>query len=147
MIVRPATYFDASAIFHLLLLMHHEAPINLPPVNGAKSMRGIINTLEGGHAFVTEDNGTLAGSIGGDISQDWYSESLFLADKWFFVPKDYRKSRSALLLLKAFKEHKTELGLQVLRMGVFNGEDVGRKDRFFEKAGFLKVGGLYVEGM
>lgn len=145
--VRAANVLDSSAILALLIEMHQTADVDLPPVNGAKAISRIARCIQDGTALVAEDDdGNLAGSVGGEVSCDWYSDQPFLVDAWFYVRPTARSSRAALLLLRGFQDAARAADLP-LRMGVFNGGDVERKDHFFTRAGLRRVGGFYVEGM
>lgn len=145
--VRPAIILDASAILALLMEMHRTADINLPPINGAKAISRISRCIQDGAAYVAEDaEGALIGSVGGEIGSDWYSDQPFLVDAWFYVRPAARSSRAAFSLLRSFRAAARDAGLP-LRMGVFNGGDVERKDKFFSRAGLRRVGGYFVEGM
>ncbi len=146
--IRPATQLDASAILALLLVMHAEAPAGvLSPVQPDKALTRIVSAIGRGVALVAiGDDGRILGSIGGEAASDWYGEQTFLGDLWFFVHPEYRASRAAILLLRAFKSAGEAAGLRV-RVGDFNGHDVERKACFYERAGFTRVGSFFVNGV
>ena len=59
--------------------------------------------------------------------------------------KDYRKSDIAKKLLNHFVKIVKEVKLQ-LRLDMFFSGDVVRKDKFYERKGFLRIGSIYIEG-
>ena len=91
-----------------------------------------------------EEDKQLCGSIGGQISQDWWSDEKYVSDAWFYVYKNNRKSTIAKKLLQHFINVIKEAKMN-LRLGhVFSG-DIDRKDKFYERMGFVKAGSIYVE--
>lgn len=86
----------------------------------------------------------LVGSVGGMVGQDWWSDQKFLADNWFYVSPDHRKSSIALKLIKNFIEVANDAKLPVRLGHIFSG-DIDRKDKLFEKLGMIKAGSVFVE--
>ena len=146
MIVRPANTFDACQILALLVEMHAEATAPLSPINAEKALTRIVNAIHRGVVLValSDDQKALMGSVGGICTVDWYGDAEFLGDLWFYVRREHRSSRAALALMRRFRDAAKQMRVP-LRMAVFNGNDVERKDRFFERVGFRKVGGFYTE--
>lgn len=149
--IRPATQDDAADLLDMLREMHAESPLVFPPINENKTMMRIVHCIASGLVLIAEDDATgdLAGSLAIEKGNDWYADSLFFTDLWFFVRRGYRRGTGAAVkLVNAVKavldEHQPEAAL---RMGVFYGEDIERKDRFFEHHGFTKAGCYFVKGM
>jgi GNAT superfamily N-acetyltransferase len=114
------------------------------PINSEKIKTAINNVLHRGAAIVAEVDGKIVGSIGGMQTSDWWSDKLYLADLWFFVYKEHRKSRAALRLVKSFLEIGQNTNIKVKLGHVYSG-DIDRKDNFYERLGMAKVGSLYME--
>ena len=75
---------------------------------------------------------------------DWWSEEKYLADSWFYVFPDSRKSNIAKNLIIDFMKIAKEAKLKIRLGHVFSG-DIDRKDKFYEKLGLVKAGSIYME--
>ena len=124
--------------------MHSGTVDGTSPINSEKIKTAINNVLHRGAAIVAEVDGKIVGSIGGMQTSDWWSDKLYLADLWFFVYKEHRKSRAALRLVKSFLEIGQNTNIKVKLGHVYSG-DIDRKDNFYERLGMAKVGSLYME--
>ena len=143
--IRRANLDDAFIILLLLKEMHEGTVINIPNIKLECLARKVDNVIKNGIVFVTYNNeGFITGSIGGIYASDWWSDEKHLSDLWFFVSKNYRKSRSALMLVKYFINFAKSIKMSVRLGHVFSG-DIERKDKFFERLGFKKAGSVYVE--
>tara|TARA_R100001129_G_scaffold181332_1_gene160490 strand:- start:63 stop:503 length:441 start_codon:yes stop_codon:yes gene_type:complete len=143
--IRRANLDDAFIILLLLKEMHEGTVINIPNIKLECLARKIDNVIKNGIVFVTYNNeGFITGSIGGIYANDWWSDEKHLSDLWFFVSKNYRKSRSAIMLVKYFINFAKSIKMSVRLGHVFSG-DIERKDKFFERLGFKKAGSVYVE--
>ena len=143
--IRRANLDDAFIILLLLKEMHEGTVINIPNIKLECLARKVDNVIKNGIVFVTYNNeGFITGSIGGIYASDWWSDEKHLSDLWFFVSKNYRKSRSALMLVKNFVNFAKSVRMSVRLGHVFSG-DIERKDKFFERLGFKKAGSVYVE--
>ena len=144
MIIRKATLLDISAIIYLLNMMHKETEIQIPKIHSQKLVDKINQLLHQGIVLVAVQDNKVVGSIAGQISSDWWSEENYLTDAWFYVAKENRKSNIAKKLMQNFIKVAKEAKLK-LRVGhIFSG-DIERKDKFFERLGFVKAGSVYME--
>ena len=143
--IRRANLDDAFIILLLLKEMHEGTVISIPNIKLECLARKVDNVIKNGIVFVTYNNeGFITGSIGGIYASDWWSDEKHLSDLWFFVSKNYRKSRSAIMLVKYFINFAKSIKMSVRLGHVFSG-DIERKDKFFERLGFKKAGSVYVE--
>ena len=143
--IRRANLDDAFIILLLLKEMHEGTVISIPNIKLECLARKVDNVIKNGIVFVTYNNeGFITGSIGGIYANDWWSDEKHLSDLLFFVSKNYRKSRSALMLVKNFVNFAKSVRMSVRLGHVFSG-DIERKDKFFERLGFKKAGSVYVE--
>lgn len=143
--IRRATIFDISALAMMLVDMHNQTELDTPKISSEKLINKISEAVHRGVVFVatTDENGII-GSIGGHVGSDWWSEEKFLADNWFYVHPENRKSRAGYLLIKEFMNVAKEAKIP-LRLGhIFSG-DLERKDKFYTKLGLIKAGIVYVE--
>jgi hypothetical protein len=104
MMIRLATVMDLSELYHMLYVMHSETSHNLSPIVSEKLTTAISMSLHRGVVLVAEVDGHIIGSIGGMETTDWWSDEKYLADMWFFVYKEHRKSTAAIKLVKSFMQ-------------------------------------------
>jgi GNAT superfamily N-acetyltransferase len=142
--LRLATVEDISEIYMMLMVMHSGTVDGTSPVDSEKLTAAINNTLHKGIVIVFEVDGKIAGSIAGLETSDWWSNDKYLADMWFFVYKEHRKSNIAVKLVKSFMQVAKKSKFKVKLGHVYSG-DGDRKDKFFERFGLSKVGSLYTE--
>ena len=64
---------------------------------------------------------------------------------WFYVTPDKRNSRAAVKLVKCFIKIGKEIKMKV-KLGHYYSGDIERKDKFFDRLGFVRTGSLYTEG-
>jgi len=128
----------------MLMVMHSGTVDGTSPVNSEKLTLVISDALHRGVVIVAEIDGKIVGSIAGMETSDWWSDKLYLADLWFFVYKEHRKSRAAIKLVRSFLEVGREAKVTVKLGHVYSG-DLDRKDNFYERLGMAKVGSLYME--
>jgi hypothetical protein len=136
-----ATLLDMSTVLSLLADMHQES--ELEAVNWNKVTHIVTDCVSQGLVLVavTDDN-EIAGSIGGAVSSEWYSDAPLLGDYWFYVRPEHRATPAAFKLVKAWKDI-AKSGDLAIKMGHVLGEDIDRKDKMFEKLGFEKLGSMY----
>ena len=142
--LRLATVEDISEIYMMLMVMHSGTVVGTSPVDSEKLTAAINNTLHKGIVIVFEVDGKIAGSIAGLETSDWWSSDKYLADMWFFVYKEHRKSNIAARLIKSFMKVAKKSKFKIKVGHVYSG-DGERKDKFYERLGLSKVGSLYTE--
>ena len=142
--IRLATVEDLSDLYMMLQVMHSETIDGTSPIDSEKLTSAINNALHRGVVVVAEIDNKIVGSIGGMETSDWWSDKLYLADLWFFVYKEHRKSRAALRLVRSFLEIGRDAKMSVKLGHIYSG-DIDRKDNFYERLGMAKVGSLYME--
>ena len=136
---------DIPDICSLLVEMHQDVPLRLPPLAPHKVVAALKNCLDTGRIFLGYKGGKLVGVLAVHDGEHWFSNEKFLGDLVFFVSPRGRTSRVASLLLRNATEYATMRGLPLL-MAVVNGEDVERKDKFYARHGFTRIGGVYNRG-
>ena len=142
--MRLATVEDLSELYIMLHVMHSETVSNTSPICSEKLTNALSNALHRGVVIIAEVDGKIAGAIGGMETSDWWSEEKYLADLFYFVYKEHRKSRIAVNLIKNFMEVGRDAEIKV-KLGHVYGFDKDRKDNFYERLGLSKVGSLYME--
>jgi len=143
--IRVAKEGDIPAMGTLLVQMHHEVPVGLPPVAPHKVEAALRGCIQGGRIFLAHKGERLVGILALQEGEHWYSHGKFLGDLVFYVAPCARTSRIASGLLRSAVEYATMRKLPLL-MAVVHGEDVARKDDFYARQGFDRVGGVYSRG-
>ncbi len=111
--------------------------------NAEKAIDQLSVCAEQGLNFLAKKDHTIVGCMVLCYDQLWFSDESFLVDLAYYVDEKHRKSSIALRLLKASKNRAEELGLP-LHISVTYGTDVERKEKFFLRNGFKKIGGNYL---
>ena len=144
MIIRRAVPEDVSEIHKMLIDMYNRIEIPASPLSEKKVLEVIKSAMEKGIVIVAEVEGKIIGSLGGMTNSDWWSEQKHLSDIWFYVSPDKRNSRAAVKLVKCFIKIGKEIKMKV-KLGHYYSGDIERKDKFFDRLGFVKAGSLYTE--
>jgi len=142
--VRRAVANDISAIYAMLKEMHSNTKLDIAPIDDYKLLNKINELIHKGLVLVSYKENEITGSIAGITTSDWWSIDPLLSDVWFYVSPLHRKSRSALILIKAFIKIAKDAKLKI-RLGHIYSGDIERKDKFYEKLGLVKAGSTYVE--
>ena len=144
MIIRRAVPEDVSEIHKMLIDMYSRIEVPASPLSERKVLDVIKSAMEKGIVIVAEVEGKIIGSLGGMANSDWWSEQKHLSDIWFYVSPDKRNSRAAVKLVKCFIKIGKEIKMKV-KLGHYYSGDIERKDKFFDRLGFVKAGSLYTE--
>jgi len=142
--IRKATVLDISALIIMLDTMHKETEIEVPKINTVKLVDKINQLIHTGLVLVSVKDNKIQGSIAGLMSQDWWSEEKYIADAWFYVFKEQRKSDVAKNLLQDYIKMSKDAKLKIRLGHIFSG-DLERKDNLFKRLGFVKAGSIFVE--
>lgn len=141
--IRRAAKSDIPAILEVLGEMYSKSPIPLGELSVLKAGSSLEAAIDTDVVFVV---GTpIVGVLALRRCTFWYSEGSFLADLVYYVKKDKRASRYAAGLLREAQSYATMRQLPLL-MAVTYGEDVARKDAFFQRMGMHRIGGVYQRG-
>jgi len=142
--VRRAFATDISALYAMLREMHSNTELEVSPIDDYKLLNKINEVVHKGLVLVSYEGNEITGSIAGIRISDWWSSEPILSDIWFYVSPLHRKSRSALMLIKAFIKIAKDAKVKI-RLGHIYSGDIERKDKFYEKLGLVKAGSTYVE--
>lgn len=142
--VEHADLSNLREIVDFLIGKFHAAYADVfPPVDFPKVVLHVGSHLNSGIVFVVRnERGEVGGVIAGMVSAPWFSTKRHVTEGVFFVEPEMRKTRAAVILLKALKKYADDKGM-ALMTGVTSGDDLERKDRFFESQGLTRVGGIY----
>jgi len=144
--IRVAKEADIPAMGTLLVQMHHEVPLEFPPIAPHKVEAALRGCMQKGRIFLGYRGERLGGILAVQEEEHWFSHGKFLGDLVFYVAPCARATRIASHLLRSAVEYATMRGLPLLT-AVVNGEDVERKDKFYARHGFTRIGGVYSRGL
>jgi GNAT superfamily N-acetyltransferase len=115
----------------------------LPPADFGKVVLYVGNHIQNGVVFTARDpSGELCGVISGLVTCPWFSTHPHVAEGCFFVSPDMRGTGAGVALLRHLGDWADKRGLPLI-CAVSTGDEVERKDRFFERQGFTRIGGIY----
>lgn len=152
MIVRQLTTStgDLEKVIELLVSHfvpeHKMGPLSAINVNLEKGVKWVVYNVDQMAFGVMNDEGRLVGSLGLHRTSPWYSDSEYLADGWFYVLPEYRKTGVGKMLIDEAKKFANEAKLPLI-IGVFTSEDVETKVKVMQKMGMTMVGGLFAAGV
>lgn len=124
---------------------HKMGPLSAINVNIEKGMQWVVHNLDY-MSWGVEDDGKLVGSLGLHKTAPWYADSEYLADGWFYVLPEYRKTGVGKMLIEQAKQFANEANLPLI-IGVFTNDDAETKARVMQKLGMSMVGGLFAAGV
>lgn len=124
---------------------HKMGPLSAINVNLEKGIRWVVFNVNQ-MAFGVEEDGKLVGTLGLHRTSPWYSDSEYLADGWFYVLPEYRKTGVGKMLIDEAKKFAEEVKLPLI-IGVFTSEDADTKAQVMQKLGLTMVGGLFAAGV
>jgi hypothetical protein len=139
---RGATADDKDAILKLLKEMHEEVSIYV--MSEPKVIDKIDNVISSGVCFLAVVDDEVVGSLGCEPCQPWYSEDVYLGERWTFVKEDFRRSTIARDLLKLADDFSTKMDM-VLVIGVFSPKHTAGKNALFRRV-FKPMGEFFVGG-
>jgi GNAT superfamily N-acetyltransferase len=152
MIVRQLTTStgDLEKVIELLVSHfvpeHKMGPLSAINVNLEKGVKWVMYNVDQMAFGVMNDEGRLVGSLGLHRTSPWYSDSEYLADGWFYVLPEYRKTGVGKMLIDEAKKFADQIKLPLI-IGVFTSEDVETKVKVMHKMGMTMVGGLFAAGV
>jgi hypothetical protein len=142
--IRRANVLDTSALIFMLNEMHKETEVEVPKINTHKLINKINDLLHRGLVLVAVKDNKIVGSIAGMEVTDWWSDEKYIADTWFYVFPNERKSNFAKNLCIDFIKIAKQAKLKVRLGHIFSG-DLERKDKFYSKLDLVKIGSTYME--
>jgi hypothetical protein len=142
MTIRIATATDTAAVMDLLRLMHAE--IGRAPFSEKAVTRTIEACLDRGVIGLAVEDDKPVGAMGLVVEQPWYSEDLWLFERFTFVHPEHRRSRHARALL-AFAGSAAAQAKMPILLGVFGDHRVVGKARLFGRH-FAEAGRIYMGG-
>jgi GNAT superfamily N-acetyltransferase len=132
-----------EVVDYLIGKFHASYASVLPPVEFSKVVLYIGKHLNDGVVFTARnDKGELIGVIAGMVSSPWFSAKKHVSEGVFFVSPEARGTGVAADLLRHLKVWAADKNM-ALMCGVTTGDDLERKDQFFDRNGLVRIGGIY----
>lgn len=142
--IERATLAELAEIVTFLIgKFHAEYADQLPPADYGKVVLYIGEHINRGVVFLCRsDAGELVGLIAGMVSSPWFSTQKHVSEGVFFVLPEARGSKAAVMLINSLKQFAREQHMR-LYAGVTIGKDLESKDKFFDRNGLERIGGIY----
>jgi len=131
--VRIATEKDEKELLSLLMnkLYYENGTFGVCPEKVIATIKHATQG-NGGIIGIIEGNGEIAGTIGMQIDQFWYSDDWYLCELWNFVHPDYRKSEYAKNLID-FGKWASEQMKMILNIGIISTHRTEAKVRLYQR--------------
>lgn len=151
--VRPAVEDDLPAIFELGRELRAESPIPFPDadetvVRDTLALLGDFYFMAVAEVSLPEHTGgekKIIGTLTAQLTRYAFSQEFMAQYDLFHVHREWRGSRAALLLIRAFENWAKEFNVGRAILGVHSGLDAERTGRFFEKLGYQPMGGNFMK--
>jgi GNAT superfamily N-acetyltransferase len=146
--VRVCTSEDLDSMLHLARAMHQESPVyKVLPLDSVK----LLNLAETAISFpdlatiliTTDDDGLITGMLGAISTTEFFGPSVSTCDLFLYVKKEYRGSRAAIKLVRAYQKWAESLGATRIHLGVTTGMLIKETGGLYEALGFKQSGILY----
>ncbi|MFW2152815.1 N-acetyltransferase family protein [Acinetobacter gyllenbergii] len=95
-----------------------------------------------GVIFVIENDGHICGGFVGGIGNDWINNQKIAFDYVLYVKPDYRSTKAAYMLVKAFIDWAQLKGADRIQCGTTTGVEAASCINLYKKFGFKDVGVL-----
>ena len=143
MTVRWATPDDKNDVFKIALHAHSEIGIFPFSVEKFQALWATYTDQMGGACGVIGEPGQLQGAVFLGVSTTFYSDELYLSDRFLFVYPAYRKSTNARDLVEFSKYIAREMEMKLL-MGITTLEKTRQKVEFYERQLGAPVGAVFL---
>lgn len=133
-------------MYELLRNMRDTIGLNYPDIDPEALVGDLGSCYNNGVIWLAEREGKVVGILGLQPQRFRGSKAQYLADDFFYVHPDYRKSRIAAQLIDEAKKYADDKKLPLI-MAVLNAVDIERKAQFMERKGLKSVGGFFAMGL
>lgn len=141
---RRATARDVSRVFEIGYdYAYNDALVKFMPVNEERAMHYLTTLTHMGFVIVAEKDDEIVGALVLQPAQQWFSDTWYLTDLFFYVLPEWRTTSAADALIRSAKKIAEDNGAMI-QMSVINGQDLSRKAEYYKRRGFVYVGGIFV---
>ncbi len=144
--IRRVTTEDIDEVLELGVLMHAESAYRFLPFDRDKVRRLLLSyaeTPETRCMLAAEENGRIVGVFVGYLTDYFFCGEKLAMDVVLYVGRKYRGSSAARRLLRAFCDWARARGACEVCLGVSTDVNAERTGKFYERMGFVRVGGIY----
>lgn len=144
--VRAATAEDIDQLVEMGARMHAEGAYAFLPYDREKLRRLAAYSLDHPDArcvLVVEEEGRLAGMLGGYLTDYYFCEEKLACDLFFFVDRPWRGTRAAARLIAAFRDWAAARGAREICLATSVAVNTERIGHFYERMGLSCVGHVY----
>lgn len=121
-----------------------EIGTDVTQLNREKLLTTLRACLHGAAILVSEEDGIFTGTMTIVPIESYWSDDVTWLNLLYYVLPAHRKSTIAVKLLRLAKEYALRMGMAgKFHINVETLTDIERKDKFFERHGFKKLGGFY----
>lgn len=113
---------------------HETAPEFFSKIDPQKMITRLAMAMSRHPAFVLREDGKIVGAVVLDEGIPWWGNERYLTDLFIYVKKEYRSFAGIKNLLEWSKTYAQEMDMR-LEMTIFNPEDLGRKEKLFNRMG------------
>lgn len=143
MTVRWAAPEDKAEVFKIALHAHTEIGMFPFSVEKFQELWSTYVDRKGGACGVIGEPSHLQGAVFLGVSNTFYSEELYLSDRFLFVYPEFRKSSNARDLIEFSKHVAQQLEMKLL-MGITTKERTRQKIEFYERQLGAPVGAVFL---
>lgn len=140
--LRPATLIDVPTLVEFGAAFIQESPNyhgrNYSSEHAAKHYEELIKG--NGVLLVVEHDGQLCGGFAGGIGKDWFSGEKTAFDYVMYVKPEFRKSRTAYLLIQTFISWARLMGADRIQCGTTTGVESNACIKLYKHFGFTEFG-------
>ena len=145
--IRPAVQHDLPAIYRLGEEMHRDTAFARIEWNRPKAIRTFNLWIRDPAIFlvVAEAGDEIAGAMAARTQGWFFGHGKMATDMGLFVRPAARRSRAAVLLVKAFEEWARENDCIEAMLSTHSGYETERFGRFVERRGYARRGISFVK--
>ena len=122
----------------MLLSMHDESVERAGDFNSSK----VELLLEKHYIFcvISKEYSDYTGFLIGQVASNTWNDDITASDMAIYVKPEYRGSRAAISMIKAFEKWAIQLGAKTIYLANATGIEIDRTAEFFQAIGYKKMG-------
>lgn len=128
-------YTDLDELIDLAIEYHGSAPEFFGTLHLDKMALRLATAMSRCESFVYRVDGEIIGAIILDKTSTWWSHYQHLTDLFIYVKEEHRSFKVIKALLDAAKQYAI-INKMRLELTIFNPDDLGRKEKLFNRLGY-----------
>lgn len=138
MLIKELEENNLKEFYNLLKEMIAESEFNYADLNENKIFELFKN--KNVKYFLATKEKKIIGFIGFIAHEYFYSNRKRVSDLGFYVKKQFRGTKTALLLLKKAEEWIKSIGIEDIHLGQTTANEIEKTQKFYNKLGYKTVG-------